>query len=118
MRAGAFAGFNGATFTQSPSAAALFPVFAPWEERLPHGLTAERIVDGESFAAAPETVAIPGFLVEAVVEAPGGAWPFSCTPGYSYDAEYLERWVRVARDPDAARAFIAAYVLGGVGAPA
>jgi hypothetical protein len=29
----------------------------------------------------------------------------------------LERWVRVARDPDAARAFIAAYVLGGVGAP-
>ena len=38
VRAGAFAGFNGATFTQSPSAAALFPVFAPWEERLPHGL--------------------------------------------------------------------------------
>ena len=44
VRAGAFAGFNGATFTQSPSAAALFPVFASWEERLAHGLTAERII--------------------------------------------------------------------------
>ncbi|MFN8675718.1 MAG: CoA-transferase [Thermomicrobiales bacterium] len=81
-------------------------------------LTTERIVDGEAFAAAPETVAIPGFLVEAVVEAPGGAWPFSCTPGYSYDADYLERWVRVARDPEAAHAFIAEHVLRGVGIPA
>ena len=42
-RAPSFAGFNGATFTLSPSAAALFPVFAPYEERLPHKLTAERI---------------------------------------------------------------------------
>jgi hydrophobe/amphiphile efflux-1 (HAE1) family protein len=39
-----FAGFSGATFTQSPSAAALFPVFAPWDERLEHGLTAPRII--------------------------------------------------------------------------
>lgn len=81
-------------------------------------LTAERIIDGESFADAPETVAIPGFLVEAVVEAPGGAWPFSCTPEYTYDADYLERWVRVARDPEAARTFIAEHVMGGVGTPA
>jgi hypothetical protein len=37
-------------------------------------LTAERIVDGESFAAAPETVAIPGFwsrLWWRRLEAPG-----------------------------------------------
>src|SRR3954447_8142997 len=33
-------------------------------------LTAERIVDGERFAESPETVAIPGFMVGAVVEAP------------------------------------------------
>src|SRR5213076_2336491 len=36
-------------------------------------VTAERIVDGTAFAATPELVAIPGFLVEAVVEAPRGA---------------------------------------------
>ena len=45
VRAPSFAGFNGATFTLSPSAAALFPVFAPHEERLPKKLTAQRITD-------------------------------------------------------------------------
>jgi hydrophobe/amphiphile efflux-1 (HAE1) family protein len=38
-----FAGLNGTTRTLSPSAAAIFPVFAPYEERLPHKLTADRI---------------------------------------------------------------------------
>jgi glutaconate CoA-transferase subunit A len=74
-------------------------------------LTAERIVDGEVFVSAPETVAIPGFLVDAVVDAPRGAWPFSCTPLYDFDAEYLAAWVAVARDADAARRFIAERIL-------
>lgn len=74
-------------------------------------LTAERMVDGADFAGAPEQVAIPGFLVEAVVEAPGGAWPFSCTPNYSWDGDYLAQWVQVARDPAAAQAFIAEHIL-------
>jgi glutaconate CoA-transferase, subunit A len=69
-------------------------------------LTTERIVDGSTFAEAPETVAIPGFLVDAVVEVPGGAWPFSCTPHYGYDAAYLAAWVEAARDVEAAEAFI------------
>ena len=74
-------------------------------------LTAERIVDGETFAAEPETVPIPSFLVNAVVPAPRGAWPFSCTPLYEYDAEYLAAWVAAARDPQTARAFIAERIL-------
>ena len=81
-------------------------------------LTAERIVDGTAFADAPESVAIPSFLVDAVIEAPGGAWPFSCTPDYEYDAEYLAAWVQVARDPDAARVFIADRILTPVAVPA
>ena len=60
-------------------------------------LTAERIVDGTSFAATPETVAIPSFLVDSVVEAPGGAWPFSCVPLYDFAADYLAAWVSAAR---------------------
>jgi len=74
-------------------------------------LTAERLVDGAAFAEAPETVAIPSFLVDAVVEAPGGAWPFSCTPEYGYDTEYLATWVAAARDPESARRFIADRIL-------
>ncbi len=81
-------------------------------------LTTERIVAGETFADVPETVAIPGFLVDAVVEAPGGAWPFSCTPLYDYDAEYLAAWVSVARDPEAADRFIADRILGQTAAVA
>ena len=79
-------------------------------------LTAERIVDGCAFEVAPESVTIPGFLVEAVVEGPRGAWPFSCTPDYSYDAGYLANWTAVARDPGAARRFIMEHVLGAVAA--
>jgi glutaconate CoA-transferase subunit A len=75
-------------------------------------LTAERIVDGEAFADLPETVAIPGFLVDAVVEAPGGAWPFSCTPLYEYDVDYLVAWVGAAGDPESADRFIAERALG------
>jgi glutaconate CoA-transferase, subunit A len=74
-------------------------------------LTAERIVDGAAFVPMPEVVAIPGFLVDAVVEAPEGAWPFSCTPFYEYDAEYLADWVSAARDSETARRFIAERVL-------
>jgi glutaconate CoA-transferase subunit A len=74
-------------------------------------LTAERLVDGLAFAEVPETVAIPSFLVDAVVEAPGGAWPFSCTPGYGYDTEYLAAWVAAARDPESTPRFIADRIL-------
>jgi glutaconate CoA-transferase subunit A len=75
-------------------------------------LTAERIVDGDAFATEPETVAIPSYLVDAVVLVPGGAWPFSCTPLYEYDADYLAAWVAAARDPETAQRFIAARILG------
>lgn len=81
-------------------------------------LTAERIIDGAAFVETPETVAIPSFLVDAVVEAPGGAWPFSCTPHYDYDQDFLAEWVAVARDQDAAQAFIAERLLEPAGAPA
>ena len=73
-------------------------------------LTAERIVDGVAFEETPETVAIPSFLVDAVVEAPGGAWPFSCAPLYGYDADYLAAWVSAARNAETAARFIAERV--------
>jgi glutaconate CoA-transferase subunit A len=74
-------------------------------------LTAEQILDGSTFAEAPESVAIPSFLVDTVVAAPGGAWPFSCAPHYGYDDAYLAAWVAAARDPDTTRDFIASHVL-------
>ncbi len=40
----AFAGLDGATFTNASNAAAIFSVLAPYDERVPQGLTANRIL--------------------------------------------------------------------------
>ena len=74
-------------------------------------LTAERIVDGTAFEAEPEAVAIPGFMVDAVVEVPGGAWPFSCAGLYDYDAEYLAAYVVASREEASLRRFVAERIL-------
>jgi len=81
-------------------------------------VTAEKIVDGASFEAAPETVAIPGFLVDAVVEASGGAWPCSCAGLYDYDAGYLAAYVAASRDSATLRAFVAERIVGAAPVPA
>lgn len=70
-------------------------------------ITAERIVDGADFERAPESVAISGFLVDAVVEAPGGAWPGGCAGFYDHDAGYLAAYVTASKHPDSLRQFVA-----------
>jgi glutaconate CoA-transferase subunit A len=74
-------------------------------------LTAERIVAGAGFEAAPEGVAIPGFMVDAVVEAPGGARPFGCAGRYDYDAAYLAAYVAASRDEAALLRFVDERIL-------
>lgn len=74
-------------------------------------VTAERIVDGAEFEAAPESVAISGFMVKAVVEAPRGAWPCGCAGLYDYDAAYLAVYVAASRDETAFRRFVEEHVL-------
>lgn len=70
-------------------------------------ITAERIVDRTELARQPELTVIPGFLVRAVVEAPGGAWPGSCHPLYDYDAEAVGEYLAAARDPAQLQAYLA-----------
>jgi glutaconate CoA-transferase subunit A len=74
-------------------------------------VTAERIVDGAAFEETPELVAIPGFLVDAVVAAPRGAWPCSCAGFYDYDADYLAEYVAAAKDEAALQRFVEERVL-------
>jgi glutaconate CoA-transferase subunit A len=73
-------------------------------------VTAERIVDGVAFEETPELVAIPGFMVDAVVEAPGGARPCSCVGYYDYDAEYLAEYVAASKDEEALRRFVETHI--------
>lgn len=74
-------------------------------------LTAERVVDGARFADEPERTSIPGFLVEAVVEAPGGAWPTSCAGLYEYDAALLGRLMAAATEPETLAGFVERAIL-------
>lgn len=74
-------------------------------------ITAERIVDGATFEAMPEVVAIPGFMVEMVVEAPRGAWPCSCAGAYEQDDAFLAEYVAASQDADRLHAFVRDRVL-------
>jgi glutaconate CoA-transferase subunit A len=74
-------------------------------------VTAERIVDTDSFRAAPERTSYPGYAVDHVLEAPRGAWPTSCWPEYGYDGDFYRAYQRAARDPQAFAAFFADRVV-------
>ena len=52
--------------------------------------------------------------MEAVVEAPRGAWPTSCAGLYEYDVAVLEQLLAVADDAEALRAFVDERILGAV----
>ncbi|MYW97376.1 CoA transferase subunit A [Amycolatopsis rubida] len=64
-------------------------------------VTCEEIVSGERIAESAELTRIPGFLVDAVVEAPFGAHPCSHVPRYAMDAWELLDYQEAASDPEA-----------------
>lgn len=70
-------------------------------------ITAERIVSGADLARRPELTVVPGFLVRAVVHAPGGAWPGSCYPLYDYDTAAVVAYLAAATDPHRLQAYLA-----------
>jgi glutaconate CoA-transferase subunit A len=57
-------------------------------------VSAERIVPTSKFRLGA-TADIPGFLVDAVVHAPGGAAPGSCTPAYETDGKALRSFINL-----------------------
>lgn len=59
-------------------------------------VTAERIVAGATFAAAPERTDLPGLLVTAVVEAPRGAWPHACHGEYAAADDFFAAYLAAA----------------------
>ncbi|RMF92704.1 MAG: CoA transferase subunit A [Nitrospinota bacterium] len=63
-------------------------------------LTTEKIVSPEELRQVPELIVIPHFLVQAVIEVPGGASPCSCYPYYDLDREEIGRYLTLADDPE------------------
>lgn len=63
-------------------------------------VTTERIVPTAEFTRQPELTLVPGFLVAAVVEAPGGAWPGACWPDYATDEPAVWAYLEASRDSE------------------
>jgi glutaconate CoA-transferase subunit A len=74
-------------------------------------VTTERIVDGATFEKTPELVAIASFLVDAVVEAPRGAWPCGCAGEYEPDLDYLTAYVAASKNAESLTTFVRERIL-------
>ena len=61
-------------------------------------LSAERIVSTDELIRQPELTVVPSMLVGAVVEAPAGSRPCSCSPEYDVDWTGVEAYLTAARD--------------------
>jgi glutaconate CoA-transferase, subunit A len=76
-------------------------------------VTAERIVPTADIRNAQGAAGLVSFMVDAVVEAPGGAHPTSCYPDYPVDVVHIARYLKAARRKQTQR-YLERYVLGPV----
>lgn len=75
-------------------------------------VTAEEIVDSEEIQDSPEDTIVPGFMVDAVVESPGGAHPSGVHGCYPRDIDYLEHYGDVTKTLEGFEEFLAEWVDG------
>jgi glutaconate CoA-transferase subunit A len=74
-------------------------------------VTAERIAATEEIRDAQGGAGLVSFMVDAVIEVPGGAHPTSCYPDYPVDVVHIARYLRGARRRETAK-YLARYVHG------
>jgi len=72
-------------------------------------VTAEKIVTTAEIKAAQGGAGLVSFMVDAVVEVPGGAHPTSCYPDYPLDVVHLTNYLRQARSGSASQ-YLSQYV--------
>ena len=60
-------------------------------------VTTERVATTAEVRDAPGGATLVSFMVDAVVEVPGGAHPTSCYPDYPVDVVHLARYLQRAR---------------------
>jgi glutaconate CoA-transferase subunit A len=77
-------------------------------------VTAERIVDEEEIRRRPDRTAIPAMAVDAVVEAPLGAFPGECYGLYETDFAHFDMYVDLInrKGLDGVREYMERYVYG------
>jgi glutaconate CoA-transferase subunit A len=73
-------------------------------------VTVEEVVD--ELEPRPGAVVIPGWVIGAVSEAPGGAHPSYAHGYYDRDNAFYQRWDAISRDRDRFAAWLERHVLG------
>ncbi len=81
-------------------------------------LQVERIVPAGRVSAYPAGSTLPGFLVDALVVAPGGCLPTAAHGDYGYDEAELREYLRAARTPEGFEGYLEAAGLRRAGATA
>ncbi|MGZ4316917.1 MAG: CoA transferase subunit A [Gaiellaceae bacterium] len=77
-------------------------------------VTVEEIVDG--LEPRPGAMVLPAWVIDAVVEAPGGARPSYAHGYYERDNEFYTAWDAISRDRDTFTSWMQEHVLGAVAA--
>jgi glutaconate CoA-transferase subunit A len=75
-------------------------------------LQVEEVVSTEEIARHPVGATIPGFLVHAVVEVPGGCYPTASHGAYDFDEEQIKLYMAMAGKDEGAKAYLQRYVTG------
>jgi glutaconate CoA-transferase subunit A len=75
-------------------------------------VTVERIVD--ELRPRPGGIVIPGWVIDAVAQAPGGAHPSYAHGITKRDNDFYRQWDAISRDRDRFRAWMDEHVLSGV----
>jgi glutaconate CoA-transferase subunit A len=77
-------------------------------------VTVERLV--EELAPRPGGVVIPGWVIDAVAEVPGGAHPSYALGMTERDNDFYREWDAISRDRERFRRWMDEHVLDGVSA--
>lgn len=75
-------------------------------------VTADEIVSSDAIQSAPEHTVVPGFMVDDLVETPGGAHPSGLHGCYSRDIDYLEHYGQATTSRESFEVFLDEYVYG------
>lgn len=73
-------------------------------------LQVERVVPTEAIGAHPVGTTLPGFLVQAVVELPGGCHPTASHGNYHYDEDHLRTYLALAATDNGAKSYLEDYI--------
>ena len=77
-------------------------------------VTAEELIPNREFRQMPEATILPHFMVDAVVEAPKGAYPCSCLNYYDADYDHIRAYLEAAAN-DEFKEYLDEHVYGGLG---